>query len=224
VRTGFASFRNCLNQHWRRRRSSTQNFLESKQSSGDSIGTSGLLPRLAHGNGRGKFGNITKTILLIRLHLFTTFMTQAFSQLQTAIERFMIDFHFFLAHFQFWRLGFGGASGEPGSSIPRITIVSACMDFGNTTWGHCNSDFLDMLSLFKNASRSLWWETWSSNFIPHQLGVSHADARQSTAFFIHVITLGSGSIKDPQKIYGCRVIFDSSLQWQPDHGGTVHES
>jgi len=81
------------------------------------------------------------------------------------------------------------------------------MDFGNTTWVIAIQISLTCFRYSKNASRSLWWENMVQQTLYHISLASRMRMLDGVPpFFIHVITLGSGSIKDPQKMYGCRVI------------------
>jgi hypothetical protein len=99
-------FRNCLNQHRRRRRGAQQNFLESELHLAIPSERVGFT-RLPQGHGRGKFRNTTTIIfLLIRLRFMT--LTTRLSQHQIASERSYDRFFFpFFQQISIWRLGFG---------------------------------------------------------------------------------------------------------------------
>lgn len=100
-------FRNCLNQHWRRRRGGPPKISLNRNIIWRYHRNERALQRLPQGHGRGKLGNITMSIfLLIRLH-FTIFTTRLSQHSDSERALLTIDFSFFqlLSIWRFWVIG-----------------------------------------------------------------------------------------------------------------------
>jgi len=140
--------------------------------------------------GTNKLGNMTTIILLIRLH-FYDLHDPAFSASDSERAFLTIDFSF--QHISIWRLGFGGfgVRENRGRLVSRITTVRRARVRRYHMAALHNSDFLYMLLLPKNASRSFWRIHVPATLLHITLASYTRNLHKAPPFLLLVITYSS---------------------------------
>ena len=187
---GFTFFEIVLNQHWRRRRGGSHKISWIPRIIWRYHLERASFPHLPYRYGTNKLGNMTTIILLIRLH-FYDLHDPAFSASDSERAFLTIDFSF--QHISIWRLGFGGfrVRENRGHLVSRITTVRRARVRRYHMAALHNSDFLYMLLLPKNASRSFWRIHVPATLLHITLASYTRSLHKAPPFLLLVITYSS---------------------------------